>query len=81
MNIYRLHIGYIEKFIAAESEADAKAQGENPTLHPDIHYLPFTVTQVEITGYIVTAMPIMTTEQNVVVEDTADKPRRGRRPQ
>lgn len=55
MNIYRLHIGYYAYYVAAESEEDARKQGEDPDKFPSIHFMPFYVEQVEIPGHTITA--------------------------
>lgn len=71
MNIYELQTGNIKHFVAAEDEADAYKQGTDPEQHPDIHYLPFTVTQVEVPGHTITVE---------ADGQEAESPRRGRKP-
>jgi hypothetical protein len=70
-NIYELAIGPTKHFVAAEDEQDAYDQGTDPEKFPDMHFLPFQITKVEIPGHTI----------NV----TSDEPeqivtRRGRKP-
>lgn len=57
MNVYELSLGYAKHFVAAVDEDHAYKQGTDPELFPDIYFLPFTVTQVVVTGHVVTATP------------------------
>ena len=54
MNIYELSIGTNKHFVAATDEQHAYEQGTDPEKFPDIHYLPFTITKVEVPGYTIT---------------------------
>ena len=63
MNIYELSLGFTKHFVAANDEQHAYEQGTDPERFPDIHYLPFTVTKVEIPGHTIS-----------VTKDEADEP-------
>jgi hypothetical protein len=54
MNIYRLAHGTTEHIIPAVDEQDAYKQGTDPDKFPDIHYLPFTITQIVVPGHTIT---------------------------
>lgn len=72
MNIYELSFGNTKHFIAATDEQHAYDQGTDPNRFPDIHYLPFVITQVEIPGFTVT---VTKDEQ----EEAVTTSKRGRR--
>jgi hypothetical protein len=73
MDIYELSIGATKHFVGAKDEQDAYNQGTDPEKFPDIHFLPFQVTKVEVPGCTVTVTS--DTEEEIVAA-----PRRGRRP-
>ena len=74
MNIYELSLGFTKHFVAATDEQHAYEQGTDAERFPDIHYLPFNITQVMIPGHTIS-----------VTKDDSDEPeqnttsRRGRR--
>jgi len=57
LNVYRLAVGHIEHFVAARDEQDAYKQGADPARFPDMHFLPFTITKIEVPGYDITVTP------------------------
>lgn len=50
MNIYELSLGFTKHFVAANDEQHAYEQGTDAEKFPDIHYLPFIITQVVVPG-------------------------------
>lgn len=74
MQIYELSLGFTKHFVAATDEQHAYEQGTDPTRFPDIHYLPFVITQVEIPGYTISVTKDETEEQEQVT--TAKRGRR-----
>lgn len=72
MNIYELSIGHMKHFVGARDEQHAYDQGTDPERFPDIHYLPFQITEVVVPGCTV----VVTSDE----PDANATPRRGRRP-
>jgi hypothetical protein len=68
MHVYELSFGAIKHFIAAKDEGQAYEKGTDPKLFPDIHYLPFTITQVKVEGYDITLTPTKA-EHGTVLDD------------
>jgi hypothetical protein len=56
MNVYELSLGFTKHFVAARDEEHAYEQGTDAEKFPDIHYLPFVITQVTIPGVTITAL-------------------------
>ena len=57
MNIYELRSGMLSYHVAAENEDDAREQGQDPQRFPDLHFLPFTTTEIKVEGYTISATP------------------------
>lgn len=55
MNVYELSLGFTKHFVAARDDEHAYEQGTDAERFPDIHYLPFIITQVTIPGFTITA--------------------------
>lgn len=54
MNIYELSIGATKHFVGATDEQDAYDQGTDASRFPDIHFLPFQITKVDVPGCTIT---------------------------
>lgn len=53
MNVYELSLGFTKHWVAANDEKHAYEIGTDPEKFPDIHYLPFNVTKVEVQGHTI----------------------------
>ncbi|QHT61705.1 hypothetical protein GXP70_18140 [Paenibacillus lycopersici] len=53
MKLFELAIGTTRRYVASESEDAAYAIGTDPVKHPDISFLPFTITEVTVPGYAI----------------------------
>lgn len=50
MNIYHLTFRGLSRFVAADSEEEALKLGQDANQFPEIYYLPFKATKIEIPG-------------------------------
>lgn len=69
MNIYRLSIGYMAHYVAADSEEHAKQQGSDPIRFPGMSYLPFNVELVQVPDHTIEAVRV----SNELEEMTRDQ--------
>ncbi|OAS19252.1 hypothetical protein [Paenibacillus oryzisoli] len=55
MNVYQLKSGMLQYYVAAEDEEHANEQGMDAQRFPDLHFLPFIATKVEVEGVTIVA--------------------------
>lgn len=54
MNVYRLSIGYVNRYVAAEDEAGAIKAGARM---PELHAIDFNVDLIAVPGYDIKVVP------------------------
>jgi hypothetical protein len=57
MKLFELCIGDLRRLVSAESAEEARRIGQDPTKHPDIHFMPFEVREFVLPGYVITVTP------------------------
>jgi len=57
MKLFELCIGDLRRLVPAESAEEARRIGQDPTKHPDIHFMPFEVREFVLPGYVITVTP------------------------
>jgi len=51
MKLFELCIGDLRRLVSAESAEEARRIGQDPTKHPDIHFMPFEVREFTLPGH------------------------------
>ena len=75
MKLFELCIGDLRRLVPAESAEEARRIGQDPTKHPDIHFMPFEVREFVLPGYVITVTPEAGAQvQEDVPPDDSDKP-------
>ena len=74
MKLFELCIGDLRRLVSAESAEEARRIGEDPTKHPDIHFMPFEVREFTLPGHQVVVIgenESLQTSGNLTVEQIA----------
>jgi hypothetical protein len=75
MKLFELCIGDLRRLVPAESAEEARRIGQDPTKHPDIHFMPFEVREFVLPGYVITVTPEAGAQvQEDVPPDDSDEP-------
>jgi len=73
MKLFELCIGDLRRLVPAESAEEARRIGQDPTKHPDIHFMPFEVREFVLPGYVINVVPASGAEPPPRIETVDDE--------